>query len=1010
MTDERVAIPDPRRFLIQRKVVVPEVRDDLTSRPRLTHRIQSLLERHQSLSVCAAAGSGKSTAMAHAVRDLSRPVAWLSLDGTESTPGRLIAYLEAAVERPLPQSPRVGSEAVRAGITDEEAAGLLAESWAGTGVVLVCDNVDRVAADGRSVAILAGLVRYLPPDVGIVLVSRRQLPLEILFEMEHADLAELDQDDLNLDRDEAEGSLVRYGEPSADLDRMLALTGGWVTGFLFEGRRTLLASDADEGTCGEYVAAHLLPRLPAAVRSFLVRTSLLTEVTGEQAVVLGESDAARMMAALAEERVPGEWHDDRSRLVLYPQFREILQAELVRSEDSETVHRLRRAHADILAGEGRLEDAVNTLLSLGDTEAAWRQAALALPGLVARMDFASAARWLDELGVVTRMPTPEVGTLVLRVSFALEQCGRGNALLERHGLDWLPGPESPYFEEALLLAAWCRWHSGRLAEARSLAERLPAGRARDTADNLLALSDGTSPPFPDISSSRSETVDGLLMRIGYFRGRLRELDHPPAADAGNAPLGMPWVIAGLRATGRLDEAMEMYEVLRGSWEPPWLHAFDAVDLMIDLGRRDEAWAAMTRGRRLIADTGSRVYSVFGHLNEAKLSLRLHKDTEAAHRALAEAEAGGAGEHAFSRELCQLWRGLSYLLQGRDEDARSELESAQASMRQGDRRLELATTAAYLAEVYWRLGDEEAADAAADLALTEATTRGSQHLLLTALSDVPAVAVRAADASPSRLSRWHELTAMLSDQGPLRVTARAPRLILEEFGDPILTVDGQPVTLRLSKSLELLSYLLGARRGVPRSELLGELFDSRNDAAGRSYLRQALYRLREVLPEELMPHQDGEHFLIPKPDLVCGTSQVVLDSLVQADHQDGEIRLRRMIEVLAHAGRGPYLATLSSDWVERRRAEIDERVTSGRIDAARLAFRLSRYREARQLVEQVLRLSPHREQAWQLAISLAHASGSDDGVIALYQRYAAAMRDLGVAPSAEVRRLVTQLRR
>lgn len=63
-----------------------------------------------------------------------------------------------------------------------------------------------------------------------------------------------------------------------------------------------------------------------------------------------------------------------------------------------------------------------------------------------------------------------------------------------------------------------------------------------------------------------------------------------------------------------------------------------------------------------------------------------------------------------------------------------------------------------------------------------------------------------------------------------------------------------------------------------------------------------------------------------------------------------------------------------------------------------------------MVDEVLRVSPDREQAWQLAISLAHASGRDDTVLALYQRYMAAMRDLGVAPSAEVHRLVTRLRR
>lgn len=325
------------------------------------------------------------------------------------------------------------------------------------------------------------------------------------------------------------------------------------------------------------------------------------------------------------------------------------------------------------------------------------------------------------------------------------------------------------------------------------------------------------------------------------------------------------------------------------------------------------------------------------------------------------------------------------------------------------RLELATAAAYLAEAYWRLGQEDASDAAAELALSESAAQGSQHLLLAALADVPAVAVREADASPTRMSRWHELTAALSGQDMLRVTSRAPRLLLEEFGEPFLTVDGQRAPLRLSKSLELLSYLLAARREVPRQELLDALFDSRNDAAGRSYLRQALYRLREVLPEELVPQQEGDRFRLSRPDLISGSAQVLLDTLVQAERQDGEVRLRTMTDALAHAERGPYLATLCSTWVEQRRAEIGERIDGGRVEAARLAFRLSRYREARQLVDSVLRQSPYREQAWQLAIQLAHASGSDDSVLALYQRYTAAMREVGVAPSAEVRRLVARLR-
>ncbi len=246
---------------------------------------------------------------------------------------------------------------------------------------------------------------------------------------------------------------------------------------------------------------------------------------------------------------------------------------------------------------------------------------------------------------------------------------------------------------------------------------------------------------------------------------------------------------------------------------------------------------------------------------------------------------------------------------------------------------------------------------------------------------------------------------------LRLSARAPRLVLEEFGDPLLTVDGQRVHPRLTKAIELLSYLMAAPdRSATRQQLLGALFAGRNDAAGRSYMRQALYRAREILPDDLAPTQQGDVYSVASGDLMIGTGQIAVDRLAEANRQDGEVRLQTITRALAMAARGPFLAPLTSDWVLFRRNEIEEMMNAARIDAARLAYGLSRYREARDLLEEALRIDPYREQAWQLMISLAFATGSDDSVLRLYQRYVATMRDLGVPPSGEVHRLVTQLRR
>ncbi|MFG3658589.1 BTAD domain-containing putative transcriptional regulator [Streptomyces sp. NPDC047706] len=963
------------------------------------------------VNVFATAGAGKTTAVALAVRDHDRPVSWLSLDGTEQAAGRLLVYLEAAVAGAVPAAADVATDALSSSLHIGEAAGLLAESLQGSRLIIVCDNVERIAPDETCIAVLSSFARYLPSGVNLVLVSRVDVRLDPGSTSERDRVGRLIESDLSFDVQEAAAALRTVGHVDVDPAQAVAATGGWVTGVLFEGWRHMRSRELDPDSLRSYVAANVFNSLSPVERTFLLHTSLLEEVSVEGARALGQENAAQVMADLRPRHLPVTWASDGSRMTPHPVFRDCLRTALER-EDARTLAAVRRRHAEVLIAGGELEEAVDELLRLGDLEAAGRLAAVALPSLVARMDFAPAARWLDALGSSVRTLTPELGSVILRVAFALEQCDRGVELVERHGYGWLPAPGTADFEEAHVLACWCLWHSGRIDEARSLADRLPPSRNRLIAHTLIALATGEEPPsFPEYSTTPSGPLDGLLMRLAFLRGRLEGLDDPGLLDPWRTIVGGPWTVAALRATGRLDAAMAMFEPRRGSSQPVWLHAVDAVDLMLDLGRGDEARASMERGRELIASTGSQVYKNMSLLIEAKMCLRLEHDTRRADQVLAEATANRALEYTITREAWLMWSGLSMLRQNRDAEAHEYLAECLRSMQKGDRHLDLPIAAAYLAEAQWRLGREDESDATADLALVSASTHGTQHLLLTALADVPSVAARAADTKSSRMSAWHEILAVLSGQYPVRVNVSTPRLVLEEFGEPTLTVDGGLTQPRLTKSVELLSYLLRApERRASREELLGALFGGRNDAAGRSYLRQALYRLREVLPDGLGPAQDGDVFQLVGPGLAMGSAQQAVDLVAQAGRQDGETRLQTLLRALSSAEKGPYLATVSSEWVTERRAVLAETFLSARIDAARLAYRMNRYREAKGLVDQVLREDPYREQAWQLAIRLAHASGSDDAVLALYQRYVVRMRDLGVPPSDEVRRLVVQLRR
>ena len=1004
--------PPLKRVVIRRKLVPPELGDRVVPRERLTGLVRSRLERSPVLAVSATAGSGKTTAVVLALRELGRPVAWLSLDGSEAAGGRLLVYLEAAVEQHVPEAGQVATDALRSSIPVAEAAGLMAESLFGSGLVLVCDNVERVSQSDAAMEVLSAMARYVPAGVNLILLSRTAIPLDPGSTIELGRIGHVGEADLAFEVGEAAAALRELERSDVDPVAAIRMTGGWVTGVIFEGWRAPDPHDrhGDRASLHDYIGAHIVHGLTPEERQFLVRTSLLDEVTAEDARALGERDAVRIMAGLRRYHLPIAWGSGGTRFGAYPRFREYL-VELLGHEAPEVVAAVRRRHATLLLDRGEREEAVDALLALGDVENAWRQAAFALPAMVERMDFAPAARWLDTFDVARRATTPEVDAVVLRVAFALEECRRGVELFDRRDDTWLDALGRIDDGEPLALLTWCLWHAGRLAEAAEVVTRLPEGRSRDVALTMLAMSHDDSPlPFPGYSSAPSGLLDGLLMRIAYMRGRLEGLDEPGSYGPWRTVMGAPWVVAAQWAAGRIEQAVSLYEERRGAERPLWLHTFDAVDLMVDLGRADDAWKCLERGRMLTDRSGSQIYQVLIRITEAKLCLRLHQDPEAADRALHEADLRGAQQHAFLRELGRMWKGLTLLSQDRNEEARTTLAAAVAGMKTGDRRLELATALAYLAEAEWRLGDEDASARSTDLALTVATDVGARHVLLAALADVPGVAVRAADSEPVRMARWHEMTSLLAREGPVRVSGGAPRLVLEQFGEPVLTVDDRRVQPRLSKSMELLSYLIAQPgRTATRQELLDVLFDGRNDSAGRSYLRQALYRLREVLPPELGPVQEDDRYSIAGSDVVVGSAEAVLNSLAQADRQDGETRMRTLNRALAQTERGPFLATLSSPWVDARRAEIDDRITGARLDAARLAFRLDRYREARGHVNDVLRRDPYREQAWQLVLSLAQASGNDDAVLALYQQYVATMRELGMPPSAEVHRLVTRLR-
>ena len=181
--------------------------------------------------------------------------------------------------------------------------------------------------------------------------------------------------------------------------------------------------------------------------------------------------------------------------------------------------------------------------------------------------------------------------------------------------------------------------------------------------------------------------------------------------------------------------------------------------------------------------------------------------------------------------------------------RSRARSASCAPRAGSRAADRGDPARRGALAARRRGRRRRA---ADMALAAASEQGSNHHLLKALADFPAVLARRLDAEAGRRLALARARAGLMAQGAAIDFARAPARA-EEFGRR--ADRGRRRARCAPDRQERRAAGLpggGARSRAEREGLLDALFGGRADESARAYLRQAVHRLRAALPDGVGP--------------------------------------------------------------------------------------------------------------------------------------------------------------
>jgi LuxR family maltose regulon positive regulatory protein len=284
---------------------MPGPRPTFVARPRLR---DALDDAATLLTVVAAGpGTGKTALLADWARGRDDLAVWWSLTAADNAGARFWpAFVQAAVPRddlsvPVAWSPGGAGE-------------LLAAAFAADPPrrprVVVLDEAHLLTSPD----IIEGLdlvVGRWPDRVRLVLAARHDPLLPLHRYRLAGQLLEIRSDDLAMTRTEAVALLGAHATvlPPAELDELLARTGGWVSGLVMAA--AALAAGADPhtlldgltvvgGGIAEYLVTEVLARQPGRVRGLLLATSLLGEVDAALAeAVVDVPGAADLLAGLA---------------------------------------------------------------------------------------------------------------------------------------------------------------------------------------------------------------------------------------------------------------------------------------------------------------------------------------------------------------------------------------------------------------------------------------------------------------------------------------------------------------------------------------------------------------------------------------------------------------------------------------------------------------------------------------------------------------------------------------
>jgi LuxR family maltose regulon positive regulatory protein len=410
--------------LLQNKLDIPNLTGRVLRRARLTNLFDKPVER-KVIMLAAPAGYGKTTLIGEWLSVVNAPdrrTAWVALDEYDDDPVRFWRYLVSAIRKAYGGIQYDETNVLAEGLNSRNfflLIPLINEVSAQTGYLnLVLDNYHHINHPEIHAG-MAYLMEHQPKNMTVVITGRIIPALPLARLRTSGRLISLGADDLSFSFEETRKYLADTLEKDLKPEELLAVyekTEGWISGLkMFALKQTRMNQPEVTGTLHyaecpiypEYFWEEVLSGQPPDIQDFLIKTSILGEISAELCDELLNTNTSRqVISALAASCLFLQPADRQGIVYRYhPLFACSLTVKLEKCFP-DLLPQLHDKALEWFLGKGMTEKAIHHALRAGHVHQAADLLEEIAINAIPNFDVAKIVHWIDAIpdSVMARRP------------------------------------------------------------------------------------------------------------------------------------------------------------------------------------------------------------------------------------------------------------------------------------------------------------------------------------------------------------------------------------------------------------------------------------------------------------------------------------------------------------------------------------------------------------------------------------------------------------------------------